>query len=170
MSKKYFILISVIVILIAGAYFYFQIPNQRIASETKRINDSIEESKNNTKELLDKNVNNLVENLRQTQANAKSGKNDLAWGIHLINKDSENSFYEIFSTASDYAQARTKEMISLDKNVKFCRPLQESMDVVFAKGEGTINTDTSIILCFRHGYTDPRLININGSREISSLE
>lgn len=85
--------------------------------------------------------------LRQAQAKAMVGESGLKWGVHLVN--SNDDYYEIFSTSDTYANASStgRATTTLPKNISFSDPSSgNTKDIIFSKISGTTTaTSTSII-------------------------
>jgi prepilin-type N-terminal cleavage/methylation domain-containing protein len=89
----------------------------------------------------------MIADIRQAQANAMIGKNGYKWGVHIVN--SNDDYYEIFSTPDVYANASTTVMstTTLSSGISFSDPASgNSKDIIFSKISGTTTaTSTTLI-------------------------
>lgn len=88
----------------------------------------------------------LVFELKNARAKSMAGENGLKWGIYFVN--SENDYYEFFSTPLDYSSPSTtiKMSVFLPTTVIFSNPPEASTtEIIFGKITGNA-TPTAIII------------------------
>lgn len=111
---------------------------------------------------------NIIFDLKQARARSMSGDGGLKWGLHLVSVTSTRSFYQVFSSPSNYNdQSSTVQSATyLPLLIHFTSPAPSStQDIIFDKIRGTIPASTTII------FSNPvdnqiRTINLNASGNI----
>jgi CHASE3 domain sensor protein len=95
-------------------------------------------------------------NLKNAQAKAMTGENNLKWGAHFVNGASD--YYETFSTATNYAGGTVKETFYLPGSLRFTNPADNNtLDIIFSKIAGTTTAATVTI----NSSTNAKNINIS---------
>ena len=92
-------------------------------------------------------ANNIISDLKSTQAKSITGEDDRKWGIRFIN--ARDDYYEIFSTPTDYSDpAKTVQLtVYLSGGVYFTQPAESSNStVIFNKIKGTTGSNASITI------------------------
>ena len=87
----------------------------------------------------------IVSGLREAQGRAMAGESGKKWGVHFVNGDSD--YYELFSTATDYAGATVSSAAYLRPGVEFASPaLGGSLDIIFSRISGTIAATSTVVI------------------------
>lgn len=87
----------------------------------------------------------IISDLKNIQTKAISGEDNLKWGIHFINGESD--YYETFSTATDYAAGTVKDTFYLPGTIVFSDPSEGNIkDIIFNKISGTISSETTLTI------------------------
>ncbi|OGM90724.1 hypothetical protein A2999_00615 [Candidatus Wolfebacteria bacterium RIFCSPLOWO2_01_FULL_38_11] len=86
----------------------------------------------------------MIANLKQARSKSMTGEEGLKWGIHFIN--SEDDYYEIFSTPADYSSASTTIFSAtyFPKTISFIEPITSST-IIFNKINGMISATSTVI-------------------------
>ena len=89
--------------------------------------------------------------LRQMQSKSMNGENGLKWGIHFVNSD--QNYYELFSTTDSYEVGKTIITTNyLPNGISFYEPgTSSSKDIIFNKIVG--NTNPSTVSIVSNGVT-----------------
>ncbi len=95
----------------------------------------------------------LISDIKTARGKAMGGVLGKKWGAHIVNSASD--YYEIFSTASDYANGSVERSVYLSGAVIFASPSEGmSKDIIFNSITGSTGANT-ITLAF-----EDRTINI----------
>src|SRR3989344_8530350 len=90
---------------------------------------------------LDSSVASIISDLKSAQSKSINGEQDLKWGVHFVNVASDpKDYYEIFSTATDYAGGTVNTKVYLIGGTTFSDPTDNtSKDIIYGKIKGTIS-------------------------------
>lgn len=95
---------------------------------------------------LETGVSSIISDLKNAQSKSINGEQDLKWGVHFVNVASDpKDYYEIFSTATDYAGGTVNTKVYLAGGTTFSDPTDNtSKDIIYGKIKGTISGDTIV--------------------------
>jgi prepilin-type N-terminal cleavage/methylation domain-containing protein len=95
---------------------------------------------------LEINTSSIVSDLKSIQAKSINGEDNLKWGVRFVN--GADDYYEIFSTASDYAsKVSTASTVYLPSGITLSDPAEGFYkDVIFNKIYGTITASDIVIV------------------------
>lgn len=87
----------------------------------------------------------IVSGLREAQGRAMAGESGKKWGVHFVN--GADDYYEMFSTATDYAGATVSSATYLRSGVEFVSPASGgSQDIIFNRISGTITATSTVVI------------------------
>lgn len=97
---------------------------------------------------IDETANQIVGKLRETQAKAMTGEDNLSWGVHFDNTDANDPYYEIFSGAAYPGTIVEKIYLkSFAPDMKFQTPTSgNSINIIFSKISGSPGSQQSIVV------------------------
>lgn len=89
----------------------------------------------------------LVSDLGYMRSKAMMGHSNLKWGAHLVNVSGGKHYYELFSTATNYAAGTVTSTTTLPVGVNFSNPAAgATQDIIFNKiSGGTLATTTALV-------------------------
>lgn len=90
---------------------------------------------------LDLAYKNLTFHLKDVQGKAVNGEDQLKWGIHFV--DTTIDYYEIFSTATNYAGGTVIDTYYFPSNVAYSGAVS---DIIFDRITGTTSANTVTII------------------------
>ncbi len=95
---------------------------------------------------LELNTSSIASDLKSVQAKSINGEGNLKWGAHFVNGVAD--YYEIFSTASDYAsKISTESVVYLPSGITFSNPAEGvNKDIIFNKIYGTITVGDTVVI------------------------
>ncbi|KKU81350.1 MAG: General secretion pathway protein H [Parcubacteria group bacterium GW2011_GWA1_47_8] len=90
-------------------------------------------------------VRTIIAEMKHTRSKAMIGEDGYKWGVHFVNGTSD--YYELFSTATNYAAGTVFATTTLSNGITFSRPTEgNSIDVIFNKISGTTTAETVIVV------------------------
>lgn len=96
---------------------------------------------------LETGVSSIISDLKSAQSKSINGEQDLKWGVHFVNAPGSNTddYYEIFSTATDYAGGTVNTKVYLAGGTTFSDPTDNTnKDIIYGKIKGTVSADTIV--------------------------
>src|SRR3989338_9638224 len=94
----------------------------------------------------------MVSDLKNAQNRAMTGEDGLKWGVHFAN--GTDDYYELFSTASNYASGTVKSAVYLPAGIAFSDPVESgSEDIIFNKINGTTTTADITVTAYGQSKT-----------------
>ncbi|TAN35761.1 prepilin-type N-terminal cleavage/methylation domain-containing protein [Patescibacteria group bacterium] len=88
----------------------------------------------------------IASDLRYMRSKSMIGEEGLKWGAHIVNENGGSQYYELFSTATDYAAGTTIFTSTLPAGITFSDPSAgTSKDIIFLKISGATTPATIVI-------------------------
>lgn len=105
----------------------------------------------------------LAGDLRTARSKAMIGEEGMKWGAHVVNSGAGSiQYYELFSTATNYAAGTVVSTTTLPFGVAFSNPAAgASKDIIFTRISGTTTPETITVVS--EGSTKSIVITSIGS-------
>lgn len=117
---------------------------------------------------IDETANQIVGKLREVQAKAMAGEDNLSWGVHFDNIDANDPYYEIFSGAAYPGTIAEKIYLnSLAQDARFQTPSSgTSVNIIFSKITGAPSSAQNIVVYLLSLPDATKTINIEMSGRV----